>query len=94
MGVRAECEVEGGAGAAGACEVAVVKKPFWDPVFVGEFTTHFSRDFSGDWDVHWGYGLNLDPWPSVARSVWGAIQISRILLDLVGSLAILWVSTV
>ena len=20
-------------------------------------TTHFSRDFSGDWDVHWGYGL-------------------------------------
>ena len=31
----------------------------WDPrlKMVGEFTTHFSRDFSGDWDVHWGYGL-------------------------------------
>ena len=26
--------------------------PFW---LVGEFATHFSRDFSGDWDVHWGY---------------------------------------
>ena len=19
--------------------------------------------FSGDWDVHWGYDLDLDPWP-------------------------------
>ena len=26
--------------------------PFW-----GRCTTHFSRDFSGDWDVHWGYGI-------------------------------------
>ena len=24
---------------------------------VGEFTTHFRTYFSGDWDVHWGYGL-------------------------------------
>ena len=24
---------------------------------LGEFTTHFSRDFSGDGDVHWGYGI-------------------------------------
>ena len=24
---------------------------------VGGVTTHFSRSFSGDWDVHWGYGL-------------------------------------
>ena len=23
---------------------------------VGEFTTHFRTYFSGDWDVHWGYG--------------------------------------
>ena len=21
--------------------------------------------FSGDWDVHWGYDLDLDPWPYV-----------------------------
>ena len=26
--------------------------PFWD-----RCTTHFSRDFSGGWDVHWGYGV-------------------------------------
>ena len=24
---------------------------------VGEFTTHFRTDFSGDWDVHWRYGI-------------------------------------
>ena len=24
---------------------------------VGEFTTHFRTYFSGDWDVHWGYGI-------------------------------------
>ena len=24
---------------------------------VGEFTTHFRTYFSGDWDVHWGYGF-------------------------------------
>ena len=30
---------------------------------VGEFTTHFSTYFSGDWDVHWGYDLAFDPWP-------------------------------
>ena len=24
---------------------------------VGEFATHFRTSFSGDWDVHWGYGL-------------------------------------
>ena len=28
---------------------------------VGEFTTHFRTYFSGDWDVHWGYGF--EPWP-------------------------------
>ena len=31
---------------------------------VGEFTTHVSRDFSGDWDVHWAYDLDFEPWPS------------------------------
>ena len=34
---------------------------------VGEFTTHFRTDFSGDWDVHWGYDLAFDPWPYVKR---------------------------
>ena len=24
---------------------------------VGEFTTHFRTYFSGDWNVHWGYGV-------------------------------------
>ena len=34
--------------------------PFW---LVGEFTTHFRTDFSRDWDAHWGYDLDFDPWP-------------------------------
>ena len=31
----------------------------------GRCTTHFRTYFSGDWDVHWGYDLDLDfdPWP-------------------------------
>ena len=32
--------------------------PFW---MVGEFA-HFRTYFSGDWNVHWGYGI-FDPWP-------------------------------
>ena len=38
-------------------------KPFWLIPFwlAGEFTTHFRTDFSGDWDVHWGYDLDFDP---------------------------------
>ena len=24
--------------------------------------SHFAY-FSGDWDVHWGYDLDFDPWP-------------------------------
>ena len=24
--------------------------------------------FSGDWDVHWGYDLDLDPWPYAPES--------------------------
>ena len=34
--------------------VKTVLVPFW---LVGEFTTHFRAYFSGDWDVHWGYGI-------------------------------------
>ena len=32
-------------------------KPMGSNFGVGEFTTHFGLYFSGDWDVHWGYGL-------------------------------------
>ena len=32
-------------------------KPTGSHFWVGELTTHFSRDCSGNWDVHWGYGL-------------------------------------
>ena len=28
--------------------------PFW---LAGEFTTDLRTYFSGDWDVHWGYGI-------------------------------------
>ena len=41
--------------------MAVVQKPmvpFW-----GRCTTHCRTYFSGDWDVHWGYDLDFDPWP-------------------------------
>ena len=27
------------------------------PFLDREFTTHFRTYFSGDWDVHWGYGI-------------------------------------
>ena len=30
-------------------------------VGIGECTTHFRLDFSGDRDVHWGYDLDFDP---------------------------------
>ena len=42
--------------------------PFW-----GRCTIHFRTYFSGDWDVHWGYDLDLDPQPCflVAGLSWG-----------------------
>ena len=30
-------------------------------------TTHVRTYFSGGWDVHWGYDLGFDPWPSHAN---------------------------
>ena len=40
--------------------------PFW-----GRCTTHFRTYFGGDWDVHWGYDLDFDPWPlQVSQSAW------------------------
>ena len=38
-------------------------KPVGSHFGVGEFTTQIRTYFSGDWDVHWGYGI-FDPWPS------------------------------
>ena len=35
--------------------------PFW-----GGCTTHFRTYFCVDWDVHWGYDLDFDPWPNGA----------------------------
>ena len=34
-----------------------LSKPMGSHFGVGEFATHFRTYFSGDWDVHWGYGL-------------------------------------
>ena len=39
----------------------------------GEFTTHFRTDFCGDWDVHWGYDLDFDPYGHVYICCWGYI---------------------
>ena len=51
-------------------------KPFWDPIWVGEFTTQFRTYLGGDWDLHWGYDLDFDPWPSVDPSS-SALQPSK-----------------
>ena len=40
-----------------AVVVKTHKIPFW-----GRCTTHVRTDFSGCWDVHWGYGI-LIQWP-------------------------------
>ena len=37
----------------------------WDPMLVGRCTTHFSLFWWLDWDVHWGHGLDFDPWQYV-----------------------------
>ena len=69
--------------------------PFW---LVGEFTTHFRTHFSGDWDVHWGYDLDFDPWPfvvsrsrtfCVARRAY--VMSGRILDGSFASMSLLWV---
>ena len=45
------------------CLAGVGPNRFGSQFGVGEFTTHFRLLFSGDWDVHWGYDLDFDPWP-------------------------------
>ena len=58
--------------------------PFW-----GGCITHLRTYSSGDWDVHWGYDLDLDPWPNgwlgcsifpIARKGW--LGVSFVFLDL------------
>ena len=44
-------------GLAWPCSQMAVGQNQWDPILVGRCTTHFRTYFSGDWDVHWGYGL-------------------------------------
>ena len=44
-------------------QMAVVVKTVWGPILVGRCTTHSGAYFSGDWDVHWGYDFDFDPWP-------------------------------
>ena len=44
-------------------EVAVVVQTHGIPFWGFRCTTHFRTYFSGDWDVHWGYDLDFDPWP-------------------------------
>ena len=34
----------------------------------GRCTTHFRTYFSGDWNVHWGYDLDFEPWPNEYES--------------------------
>ena len=38
-------------------------KPLW-----GGCTSHFRTNFSGDWDVHWGYDLDFAPWPVMSTN--------------------------
>ena len=35
-----------------------LSKPMGSHFGVGEFTIRFRTFFSGDWDVHWGYGIS------------------------------------
>ena len=35
---------------------------FGIPLWGFRCTKHFRTDFSGDWEVHWGYDLDFDPW--------------------------------
>ena len=51
------CEVSKKAGHDKVHVAVVVKTALGSHFEVGEFTTHFRTYSSGDWDVHWGYGV-------------------------------------
>ena len=59
LGSLSLCAARGGRGM--WLWVKTVLVPFW-----GECTTHFRTHLSGDWDVHWGYGIlthgHVDPY--------------------------------
>ena len=42
----------------------------WDPILWFRCTNHFRTYCSGDWDVYWGYDLDVDPWPFVSWLGW------------------------
>ena len=49
---------KGGAGVVSGVPMWLrLSKPMGSHFGVGEFTTHFRTYFTGDWDVHWGYGI-------------------------------------
>ena len=50
-----------------------VSKPMGSQFGVG--TTHFRTYFSWDWDVHWGYDLDFDPWPFKSR---GGVRLEKV----------------
>ena len=43
---------------------------------VGEFTTHFTTYFSGDWNNHWGYG-DFDPQPCGFGAMFVRLRLSH-----------------
>ena len=51
----------------------MVKTVKRDPILVGigEFTAHVRLPNLVDWDVHWGYELDFDPWPYGCDFFWG-----------------------
>ena len=54
---------------AAIAEMAVVVKTVLGHHFGGfRCTTHFRTYFSGDWDVHWGYDLDFDPFAELSHS--------------------------
>ena len=51
--------------------------PVW---LVFEFATHFRTYFGGDWDVHFWYDLDFDPWPYIQCN-WVTIILRSLLLS-------------
>ena len=46
--------------------------PFW-----GRCTTHFKTYFSGDWDVHWGYGILTHGQMKVSRITTSSMHFTK-----------------